>query len=477
MTEKGHHTINKQILKINIDSDVDAFQTQQKISDLFKNQVIPQLSDFFDFLSPVDSFHLIDKLEINVGKINNINKDFVENSVNAIKNKLQEKINEFKETGIKSNENDLNETKIPFLIFINFVETGTFPWWAENISVSNLETQIKDSVKNSHEKFFETVENYCKNNVLRKRIVLQFSADFIEWLIINFEERIINPQTPSIINDFRNLLSTINSLGISSANNYMDIIFDLLLKNLSKKKSYTLKNESIYKEIQREIVSIENKNANISDNKKSELLQKKLSEIIQNNFTKNIFKESETAEALNLSEDIIELQKNNIESIHIENSGLIILWQFLPELFKNLGYTKDNKFISEIKQEQAIGLTDYMVYKETEIPEYRILLNKIICGWNIEIPVKRKFHFSAKEKKEIKDFLKSIITHWSALKNTSIEGLQKSFLNRKGKLSKIKSGWLLVVERNSYDVLLDMLPWSTNTVKLPWMQEHINTEW
>jgi hypothetical protein len=73
--------------------------------------------------------------------------------------------------------------------------------------------------------------------------------------------------------------------------------------------------------------------------------------------------------------------------------------------------------------------------------------------------------------------LLSVIEHWSVLKNTSVQGLRESFLQRNGKLTLVNNEWLLQVEQKSYDMLLQHLPWSISMIKLPWMKNLLKTEW
>ena len=37
--------------------------------------------------------------------------------------------------------------------------------------------------------------------------------------------------------------------------------------------------------------------------------------------------------------------------------------------------------------------------------------------------------------------------------------------------------WLLQVESSGCDVLLDQLPWSISTIRLPWMESLLWVEW
>ena len=59
----------------------------------------------------------------------------------------------------------------------------------------------------------------------------------------------------------------------------------------------------------------------------------------------------------------------------------------------------------------------------------------------------------------------------------SVRGFRGTFLLRKGQLSTRDGVWLLRVERQTYDVVLDRFPWSLNIVKLPWMEALMQVEW
>jgi hypothetical protein len=83
----------------------------------------------------------------------------------------------------------------------------------------------------------------------------------------------------------------------------------------------------------------------------------------------------------------------------------------------------------------------------------------------------------AADRDEVDALLHSVIEHWQVLKHTSIAGLRGSFLQRRGLLAAIDGGWCLRVEPDSFDMLIDRLPWALGPVKLPWMTTLLFTEW
>ena len=110
-------------------------------------------------------------------------------------------------------------------------------------------------------------------------------------------------------------------------------------------------------------------------------------------------------------------------------------------------------------------------------PEYGLILEKICCSLSPDEPVPMEIELEEKEITEAGRLLTAVITHWAALKNTSIDGLRDSFFKREGILTRKGNGWLLQVERKTLDVLVDRIPWVYNPVRLPWNDYLITVEW
>lgn len=167
----------------------------------------------------------------------------------------------------------------------------------------------------------------------------------------------------------------------------------------------------------------------------------------------------------------------DVQEIYIENAGLVLLWPYYSTFFKNAELLIDGKFIDETSATRAIHLLQFLVTNKQDSQEHLLPLNKLLCGWDVSKPVCKEFKMSDSEKAECEKILSTVISHWSALKNTSIEGFRTSFLQRNGALVKVERNWLLRVERKTYDMLLDRLPWGLSMVKLSWMKTLLNIEW
>lgn len=165
------------------------------------------------------------------------------------------------------------------------------------------------------------------------------------------------------------------------------------------------------------------------------------------------------------------------EKIYIENAGLVLLHPFLSTLFDRTGLVKNGEFVNDEAKFRAPHLLQYLVNYEQESPEHALLLNKILCGIEYQEAVTSGIVLTELEMNTANELLYVVTQQWEKLKNTSISGLQESFLQRSGSLCLSSEGWTLVVESKAYDVLLQTLPWGLSFIKNSWMTEPIFVEW
>ena len=78
----------------------------------------------------------------------------------------------------------------------------------------------------------------------------------------------------------------------------------------------------------------------------------------------------------------------------------------------------------------------------------------------------------------IDGLIRSVITQWSKLGQTSPAGLQDAFIRRGGQLRFDDAGAHLRVDPGPFDMLLDGLPWALDTmIALPWMPVPCHVIW
>jgi hypothetical protein len=163
----------------------------------------------------------------------------------------------------------------------------------------------------------------------------------------------------------------------------------------------------------------------------------------------------------------------------VAHAGLILLHPFLPRFFESTGLREETSVeLTPFGLPRGAALLHYLATGRDAIYEYDLLFIKVLLGMDPETPLcVSEGLITEADRQEAETLLQSAITHWTALRNTSITGFRSSFLDRPALLRKEDQGWRLQVERQPFDVLLEHLPWSISVVKLPWMQQPIQTEW
>jgi hypothetical protein len=168
---------------------------------------------------------------------------------------------------------------------------------------------------------------------------------------------------------------------------------------------------------------------------------------------------------------------NAEEGITVHNGGLVMLWPFIGRLFSRLQLTDGKVFIGEREQARAIQLTEYLVTGKTEMEEYALSLNKVVCGAPLDFPVPPVLDLTPEEEDLCQKLLVGAIRNWEKMKNTRPRTFQETFLRREARLYKLEDRWELTVDRKAYDILLDTLPWNISMFQLNWMPQRMVVHW
>ncbi|UXH79416.1 contractile injection system tape measure protein [Roseateles amylovorans] len=174
-----------------------------------------------------------------------------------------------------------------------------------------------------------------------------------------------------------------------------------------------------------------------------------------------------------------------LEAMSVENAGLVLLSPYLPRLFSMLDLGTERAFHSEASAIRGVLVLQLLATGQTDAPEPSLLLNKLLCGLDLALPVPRDWTPTAAERQAVDGLLGAVIQHWRALGSTSVGGLQGTFLRRLGRLSRERGdedagdseAWRLAVEPGTFDMLIDRLPWGYSTVKFPWMERVLHVDW
>jgi hypothetical protein len=164
------------------------------------------------------------------------------------------------------------------------------------------------------------------------------------------------------------------------------------------------------------------------------------------------------------------------EAIYLGGAGAILVHPFLEQLFRERGLLEGRSFRGLEARDRAAHLIGLVTFGRVDVPEYELVLAKVLCGIELEEPIE-PMQLDNDDVAACDALLRAVLEHWAALRSSSPEWLREQFLLREGKLERTDSGWLLTIERHAQDVLLARLPWGCGVVVPPWLKEQIFVHW
>lgn len=170
-------------------------------------------------------------------------------------------------------------------------------------------------------------------------------------------------------------------------------------------------------------------------------------------------------------------QKEKNVKLFIPNAGLVILHPFFGTYFTRLGLMEANIFINDEAKERAVLLLQYLATGRNKFDEYELILNKLLCGLPIEQPVAFDIDLTENEIALTEELFEVLKQRWDKVKNSTVESIRASFIQREGALEFIEDQWNLRVEQRGYDLLLQTLPWAFGFIKTSWMNQILTVEW
>ena len=535
------HIIKRQVLDLQVPSQKDSFELQNRVSSLYRNKIIPLMDTVLSQLSDSGEIHRIDSLEIDLGTIdtNDLEAQFLAKVEQQLRRRLTKTIESSdreqtqQESFVQTNESQAaaipprrlrpssshlkqpDSTKSQLEIFKHFIQTGTLPWWAKQLSQPELAKCLEDLITMQPEKIKPVLLRTLQDQQQLRRLIEQFSDANLLAMV-----QLLAPDLPNIIANFNtDLSSTLKSVDLLthfSSNRlrleqWRGILFSLMSNTATESKQQLIRQTVLHIATSFGIfyhTLIENIVITIAQLQQSEHhFDSDLPEIIeqihnaksnqqrdqpQTNTKQLTEKQSikkhldtRSPETLNNKLQQLEQEKlqrsrerfNDSDELYLANAGLIIFWPFLARLFETLDLVQEQEFKNAESAERAVHLLQYLVDESSETAEHLLPLNKLLCGLDLMEPVSASINISEQEKAECEKLLTAVIQHWTALKSTSIDGLRKAFLQREAILRVRDGGWLLQVERVTHDILLDNIPWNIRMVKLPWMEDMIYVEW
>ncbi len=469
------HIIGKQIIELNLSNAKNAFHLQHTISQLYWQRIIKELEVIFDQIAPGKEVIQINQLEIDLGDLSS--EQLLQGTfIKDLKIKIETALTDL-ETNKPQQIKKQSAAQTVFSQWIYFLQNGFFENH-QSIPSKDWENQILRSIENTSARLSIAQKNIAANPAVLTRLIGHHSTQFLQQLIALFTD-LPQHELSSFIEEWQQLLIKGKELekdkgampsGKVIRHQFWKFAVTTCFVKSEKRSTDWLIGAYLQQNIEtplfKTICQIVEKEKQVYPVFQKLVQQKEFWESNHNDELTTHIEEPSTPQK--------EVAQN---TWHIPHAGVILLHPFLVHFFKKLELLEKNTFKSEETQHKAILLMDYLATKTVNIPEYNLVLAKLLCGLPLNTPINYLVQLNTEEKAEAEKLLQAAIDHWGALKKASPDGLREGFLKRTGLLKKLPTGWKLQIEQQTMDLLLDRLPWGLGIVKLLFMEEMLRVEW
>jgi Contractile injection system tape measure protein len=167
-------------------------------------------------------------------------------------------------------------------------------------------------------------------------------------------------------------------------------------------------------------------------------------------------------------------------SLLVPAAGLVLLHPFMPRLFAACGVIRDERCdtIDDTQRPRAAALLHWLAHGDAhgEPLELELPFIKVLLGLTPDDALAPQ-GLRDSDRVEAQALLVSVIAHWSALRNTGVDALRVTFLQRRGLLEARDGAWHLRLQTEAFDMLVASLPWGIGYLRLPWMTAPLITDW
>jgi hypothetical protein len=501
VTSVQHHIIRRQVLEVEVaGAESDGLALQGRLAEICRGWLAPALEDALERAVPGDEHWIIDRLEVDVGTIalETFERDLVEAVTQAIARRLGEAAAGVSSAGVaptgsrraapRAMENSPLEA-VPLgsagqsgpiqrrtdaqsvdTAFLHFLATGILPWWFHLPAGKTLEDVVLASWDSAGEPapFGPSLLDAMASADARTRLVRQFSDDFLRSLLASLSTEGVSAMQPILAEMAR------HGPAPEMFGRLSDRLWQSAFTTIASGRRLTAHN-----------IVAEWVNALPAGGEPESRLVERIAQFWlgpplphdrtqpREPLTGGGIPPANGAAAANRDElaPRIDLE----EGVYINCAGLVLLHPFLPRLFEALRIAQDDKLV---QPDRALSLLHFLATGERRAPEYQLLLPKLLCNVPLAQPAAAPLALTVTEEEEAIALLEAVIRHWDALGDTSADGLRGTFLVRPGKLFQRGNGDdVLQVEAQSFDILLDRLPWGIGMIQLPWMEKMLWVEW
>jgi hypothetical protein len=496
---------------LSLEGGVEAWSFQQRVEKFNREEILPILEEVFSAFSPPESSVRIDRMVIDLGRISlrNFEKELPETLRQRVFEAVKAQVKrartvstqqEGSEGGdLAANEGERSrllsteQSGIELLRF--FLETGVLPWWADDTVMEELLDHLVETVP---DELKPLIEENLDSEPFRKRLAYQFPHALLVKVF-----RLLKPGEVERVEVWFHDLEKVGGsshLDLFKTGTWRHMMWDHVFMRLAGQEGtgesqafFLLRREKDFLAGLREEMRLLEP---FLRGEKRSLIEAPIEEeahefqhlAVPTAANERVRDQRESVQPLGSVR--LESRTSKLASRHearaqdaerlqvrVENAGLVLLWPFLGEFFKSLGYLEEKGFVDENIRIRAVHVLEYAGTGGEHRAEPFLALNKVLCGLDVTAPILREADLTEQERKKSDELLAAVVSRWAALKRTSIEGFRTAFLQRQGLLTRKEEAWTLQVERKPYDLLLERLPWGISMIRLSWMQEMIQVEW
>lgn len=483
MINREKNIIQKTIIDLQYNGDKDGFMLQEEIADWCHKRLLAGLEEELQQAGLDGKVLKIDKLEfdLEIDATGDWMDKLLKELTTSVSRELSSRLGEITSA---DRAELLPASAIFFQAFIHFLENGYLPWWSDIEKKESLLNGLDELLTAGiTEKMRFELEKSIRHERVQERLIWQLPTDLFFKLMeaIRPEDRLT---TKILEADIQNLIRDL----LPAEKKSVEERFKKYFLRYVTEVDWMMRMEKTIKAFVREM--IDDDLIHLLQPALEKLQYQPLREEVQHELIKisgEKHGQVRTDKKIRSGDSIIEEKKISKpelpeskqtsgvdEGIYVCDAGLVVIAAFLPAFFERLQLLKNSEITDKA---QAVCLLQYLLAGNEEAAEFELVVAKVLCGLEPEMPVDTMIPLTVEQKQEADEMLSSVIEHWKILKDTSVAGLRESFLRRNGKLFFNDNSWHLLVEQKGYDMLLRNIPWNISMIRLAWMKHMLKTQW
>ncbi len=490
MRTEAQHIIQKLYVELELTPEqrgISPTAIQQQISERVHQDVLLCIEHSFAKVQVPEGVTLrIEKLNLDLGQFRSF-PALVEKLMSQIENNLSEQLAMQEHiAGYHPPDTDypLDEAGKVTDAFLFFLQTGRLPWWAYPVPVASWEKEIIKALNNREQSTSTKaiIQKTLKIQAARKRFLRQFSPGFVRKVLLFLAPASTVTPFSTFQKEIELLLRSLEFPFAQEAALQIAAL-EAMCQNIVEYKTVSWASEDFLQQWVNESVAIAGQTflkkvvlALQAPQKKGQI-QAIINQTIQKANSGKLPVEPEKEapnKPIGIEKRIPPRAESADESIYISNAGAVLLAPFLPVFFERLGLLENERLKDA---DRAACILQYLTTGQAVFAEFDLFLPKILCNIETGQPIITTYKITRGERQEALRLLRSMISYWKAIKNTSPAGLQVNFLQRNGMIQPYEDGWKLIVEQQTFDILLEELPWTISYIQLPWMEKPLWVDW